>query len=426
MTGRRGDGAVAGSEMRESLWRNGDFLKLWGGETLSQVGSQITAVALPLTAIFTLGAGPAEVGLLATANYAPILVVSLFAGSWLDRHRHRRRPAMITAHAGRAVLLALVPTLYAMDLLTMANLLAIAFAVGAMTAFFDVAYVTYVPQLVTRDQLVDANAKLESTYSISNIGGPGLAGVLVQTLTAPFAILVDVVTYVIAGILGLRIRHVETPPDPSGSRLSPFAAIKDGVAATLRHPILRPVVLVSACFNLCVPVIITLFLLYGVRDLGLPASTLGLLLAAGAVGALAGTVVASRVARRIGIGRTMVWSMMLCTVSMALIPAAGGPTVALILTLIVGLGLRGLGLGIFNVYSLAVRAMVIPADMLGRVTATYRFMSNGTLPLGGVLAGVLGTVLGVRTAIVVGVAFVIACSVMFMVSGVRRFTAPAS
>jgi MFS family permease len=393
---------------RESLWRNGDFLKLWGGETLSQVGSQVTMIALPLTAILVLDAGPVEVGLLATAGYAPILVVSLFAGSWLDRHR--RRPAMIAAHAGRAVLLALVPLLYVLDLLAMAPLLAIAFAVGALTAFFDIAYITYVPQLVTRDQLVDANAKLESTYTIAEVGGPGIGGVLVQTLTAPVAILADVVTYVLAGILGARIKHVETPPAGPTSRV----AIKDGILATLRHPVLRPVVLQSAAFNLFVPAIITLFLLYGVRELGLPAGVLGLILATGAVGGLAGTIVARRIALRLGVGPTMVWSMLLSGVALVAIPAASGPTV-----LVIGLVLHGFGLAVFNVHSLSVRAMVIPSDMLGRVTATYRFISNGTLPLAGVLAGALGAGLGVRPAMAVAAVALVVCCVLFVASGAR-------
>lgn len=409
------------AEAAAGLWRNGDFMKLWGGETLSQVGTQITAVAMPLTAILTLHAGPGEVGLLATANYAPILVVSLFAGSWLDTHR--RRPAMIAAHAGRAALLVLVPVLAGLGLLTLPLLVAIALCVGAMSAFFDVAYVTYVPQLVHRRQLVDANAKLEATYSVAAIGGPGLGGLLVQALTAPLAILADVASYLVAGALALRMRHAETPPSP-GARTSPLPAIVKGAATTLRHPVLRPVVLQSACYNLFAPVIITLFLLYGVRVLGLSSGVLGLLLATGSAGGLVGTVLAGRIAARFGTGRTMAGSMLLCAVSTVLVPAAGGPTGVLVVLLVTGLVLRGLGLAVFNVHSLGVRAMVISSDTLGRVTATYRFISNGTLPLGGVLAGVLGAVFGVRDAMFIGVASLVACSIGFVFSGIRGFTAP--
>lgn len=403
----------------DSLWKNSDFMNLWGGETLSQIGTRITAVALPLTAIISLNASPGEIGLLGAVQYAPILLVSLFAGVWLDRHRHR--PALIITHLGRAALLSLIPILYIADMLTMTLVFAIAFAVGMLTAFFDVAYVSYLPELVPKSKLVEGNAKLEATYSMSAVGGAGLGGALVQMLTAPFAIFANVITYIIAGLLSIRIKHQASskPRDTSGP--SPWAALKEGVMTTLSHPILRPILLQSACFNLFAQTVFTLFLLHGVRNLHLSAGTLGVILATGSLGGLAGTIIARQVAQKFGTGPTIVWSIVLGVVPLGLIPAAAGSKPFVILALVIGLMLHGVGLAVFNVHLLSVRAMLISSDALGRVTGTWRFISNGTLPLGGLLAGLLAEVYGVRTAMFISIAALTGCCIFFVLSRVRRF-----
>jgi MFS family permease len=407
----------------DGLRLNADFMNLWGGETLSQVGSQISQVALPLLAIVVLDAGARTVGLLATAQYAPILLISLFAGFWLDNHR--RRPALVAANLGRAVLLGLVPALYLLDMLTLPLLFGIVFGAGLLTAFYDVAYVTYLPQLVSRKSLVEANARLEATYSIAEVGGPGLGGILVQTITAPLAILVDAATYLVAAVLSMRIRHREPRPRQSSDQPSLWRAIRDGMAITLRHPVLRPMVIQSALFNLFGVAVLTLFLLYGVRNLQLAASTLGILLAIGSIGGVLGAVVAGRAARRFGTGRTMVWSMALGSVSLILIPTASGAKPTAVLLLTAGLVLHGLGLAVFNVHSLSARAMIIQPDMMGRATAAYRFISNGTLPLGGLLAAFLGQAVGVRAAMTISVVLLTLCCAVFLFSGVRTFEASA-
>ncbi len=403
----------------DGLWRNADFTKLWGGETLSQIGGQITQLALPFTAIIALHAGPRAVGLLITAQWAPILLFSLLAGLWLDNRR--RRPALIAANLGRALLLGLVPALYLLGLLTMPLLVLIVFAAGLLTALFDIAYVTYLPQLVSRRRLVEANAKLEATYSIAEVGGPGLGGVLVQTITAPMAIVVDAATYLIAGILCIRITHTEPPPQPGSERASLWLEIRKGLAVILGHPILRPMVVQSACFNLFEQAILTMFLLYGARNLRLSSSTIGILLSIGSVGGILGTVVARRAAQRFGTGQAMVWSMALGSVSLGLIPAAGGAKPTMISLLAAGLVLHGLGIALFNVHSLSVRAMLIPSDMFGRATAAYRSISNGTVPLSGLFAGFLGQALGVRAEMTISAVFLSVCCTVFMFSRVRRF-----
>jgi MFS family permease len=412
--------AATGDGAPERLWHNRDFVKLWSGETFSQFGNQITIVVLPLIAVITLDAGADAVGLLAATQYAPILLVSLFAGIWLDNHR--RRPVLVASYLGRALLLALIPVLYVMDLLTLAPLFVIAFAAGLCTAVSDVAYISYLPQLVTRRQLVSANARIETSYSVAEIGGPALGGVLAQALTAPVAVLSSVIGNLIASVLNLRIRHAESPPRPAGERETPWTSIRHGMRATLAHPIFRPLVLQAAAFNLFATVVVALFLLYGVRFLHLPSSTLGIILSTASVGGLVGTIVAARVANRLGMGRTLVLSMVVASLPLGLVPATSGTGSLVVITLVAGLWLHGLGQGIFNVHTLSIRALLSPPETLGRVTATYRFISTGTLPLGGLLAAGLGATVGARAAMAISVGLLTACCALFALTTVRRFT----
>lgn len=404
-------------EARENLWRNGDFLKLWTGETVSQIGSQITVLALPLTAIITLGATPLQLGLLTAAQFAPIFIITPFAGVWLDTHRNR--PILIAANLGRAALFVLVPLLFAVHMLTMGLLYAVAFLVGLLTASFDVAYVVYLPTLVTRGRLVEANAKLEATYSLSEVAGPGLGGVLVQAVTAPFALLTNAASYLLAA---LSVAWIKRPEPPSRRRSRPasiWADIGQGLVFVVRHPLLSPMALQSASFNLFHQAILTLYVLYGVRNLHLSPGLLGLVLATGSLGGLTGTTVAARAARTFGLGRTIVGSMLLASTALVLIPAAGGTRTTAISTLLAGLILYGMGLAVFNVHSLSLRAAIVPRELLGRVTASYRLISNGAIPLGGLLGGLLGALFGVRGAMVVAVVPLIVSSVLFAGTRIR-------
>lgn len=405
-------------EDRSGLSFDRDFLKLWGGETISQVGSQITILALPLTAIISLKASPQEVGMLTAAQFAPFLLVTLFAGVWLDSHR--RRMALVVTSLGRAALLGLIPLLYLLDALTMPSLYLIAFVTGLLTAVADVAYLVYLPSLVSREELVQANSRLEATYSISQVGGPGLGGILVQAFTAPLAILADALSYLVAAVSFARIRRPEPHPSPAQPRHSTAGAIKQGLATTLRDPLLRPLVLQAGWFNLFEQALMTLYLLYGVRSLELSAGVLGLILATGSVGALAGSVLARWAGERFGVGPTIVGSMALTSAATALLPAAGGSAVAASLVLVTGFLLYGVGLAIFNVHSLTLRTHVVTPALLARVTATYRFVAYGTIPLGALLGGFLAEQTGIRTAMVIAVAALVAGAALFACSTVRR------
>jgi MFS family permease len=401
-----------------NLWRNGDFLRLWTGETVSQVGSQISLIALPLTAIITLNATPQQVGLLTAAQFAPVFVATLFAGVWLDTHR--RRPVLLATNLGRMLLLAAVPALYLLDRLDLTLLYLIAFLVGLLTAVFDVAYVVYLPSLVHQRQLVEANAKLEATYSVSQVGGPAVGGALVQAVTAPIAVVVDAVSYLLAALSIGGIRRPEPVPSADRPRRGVVAEIRQGFSATLADPPIRALVAESAWFNLGEQVVLTLYLLYGVRELHLSPGLLGALLGIGSAGAVVGTLVAGWAGRTFGIGPTLVGSMLLGSAALALVPAAHGSRTQAVTLLAVGLTVYGLGLAVFNVHNLSLRAALIPPELFARVTATYRFISFGAIPVGGLAAGFLGGALGVRAAMAVAVAALVAGAAVFATSRIRR------
>lgn len=413
---------AAPPEPSGSLWRHRDFTLLWSGETLSQVGGQITELVLPLTAILLLHAQAGTVGLLATCFTAPVLG-AVFVGTWVDRHRTRR--VMTTVHLLRAGLICLVPLAYLAGWLNLGVLVFVALTVGSLTALFNVIYISYLPTLVTREQMVEANARLEATYSISQIGGPGLAGILIQVLMAPLALLVNAVTYATAALFSSRIRTRDARPEPATEAATTWQGIRDGVRLIMHDPVLRPLVLVSTAFNLFGGCVYVLLPLFGTRDLGLTPGLIGGVIAVGSVGGLTGVLLASRTARWWGAGRAMVWSMAFCAVALALVPAAGGSVPVAVAFLGAGLVLNGVGLSIFNVQSLAARALRIPHDRLGTVTGAFQTLSMGALPASGLLAAGLGSLAGVRTALVVCVVVLVLACVGFVFSRARRFTVDA-
>jgi MFS family permease len=409
---------------RSAFWLNVDFLKLWGGETLSQIGTQVTVLALPLTAIITLHARPQQVGFLTAAQFAPWLIVTLFVGVWLDTHR--RRPALLVANAGRFVLLGLIPLLDVLGGLSMPTLYVLAFLAGTLSAVFDVAYLVYLPSLVGKDELVQANARLESSYSVALIAGPGLGGALVQAFTAPFAILANAISYGIGALTVAWIRRPEPDPPRRVHETSMLAEIKHGLATTFRDPVLRALVLVSAWFNLFEQATLTLTLLYGVRRLDLPSGLLGAILATGAVGGVLGAVLAARIGRRLGVGRTLAFAIPLSSLGLVLVPVAHGSKAVAGAILVAAFLVYGFGSSAFNVHSVSIRVTIPPPELLARVMATYRFVMFGTIPLGALLGGFLGGELGLRRALVIVVAASVAGSVVFALGRIRKLTTPAA
>ena len=403
---------------RSSLWRHRPYLLLWLAETISQTGAQISLVAVPLTAITTLHAGPTEVGLLTALQYAPVFLITLVAGAWLDQHR--RRPVLIVTNLARFLLIMLIPVSYLTDLLSLGLLYLVTFSVGLLTAVSDVAYLVYLPTLVSREQLIEANAKLEGVYSVAQIGGPGLGGVLVQLAAAPLALVANAGTYLLAALTFLGIRTPEAVERPERKSRPMRAEIADGLRAILGHRVLRLLAVQGAVYNLFEQIVLTLYLLFGVRDLRLGAGALGVILTTASVGGLVGALVARRAAAAFGTGRCIVGSMVVAAAGLVVVPLAPATPVLAIVVLITGFVVYGFGLGIFNVHSLSVRTALAPPGLLGRITATFRLIIYSTLPIAALLAGVLGNLVGIRAAIMLGAGPLLVLSILFWFSPVRH------
>ena len=382
---------------RSGLWRHPDFLKLWAGETISLFGSQITTLALPLTAVLLLDVTPEEMGLLMALSFAPFLLVTLFAGVWLDQRRKRR--VMVGANFGRATLLLLVPLLAAADVLRFGHLAVIVLLMGALNILFELAYQSYVPALLDRDQLQDGNSKLFASASVAEIGGPGVAGALIELLTAPFALVVDAFTFLLAGFSAVLIRKPEPDPAPPARRDSVWTQIRGGLRLTLGNVYLRAFVGEAATYNFFNQALLTLFILYATDTLGLTPGTLGLIFAVGSVGSLLGSLITVRVARRFGIGRTMAAGAAISSVMPVLIPLAGG--VLLLPTLLLAFFVTYFGIALTNVHTFSIRQALVPDHLRARMNASYRFVSWGVIPIASLLSGQLAGAIGVRSTLFV-------------------------
>lgn len=382
-----------------SLWRHRDFMLLWGGETVSQAGTQVSMLALPLVAVTALAVTPFQMGLLASAETLAFLLVGLPAGAWLDRTH--RRPVMLIADVTRGVLLLSVPLAWWAGVLTFAQLTVVALLVGLATVFFDVAYQSYLPSLVGRAVLVEGNGKLESTRSLAQIGGPALGGGLVQLLGATTAVVVDSISYFVSALALGAIRRREPEPEPvEHPRL--HSQIAEGLRFVLRHPLLRPITACTGTSNFFSGVTVAVEMIFMVRVLGLPAATIGLLLTAGGIGGVLGAVTTLWWTRRVGQART-IWLVGLLTFPAALLVPLAEPGWRISLIFVSGLFV-GYGVVVYNVAQVSFRQAITPDRLLGRMNASVRFLVWGTLPLGGFVGGVLGEWIGIRETLWVAAA----------------------
>jgi len=391
---------TARSKTDRGLWRDPDFLKLWGSETISLFGSSVTTLALPFTAVQLLSATPQQMGYLGAARFLPFLLLSLPLGVWVDRHR--RRPLLVLANLGRAVLLALIPLCTLFSWLRMDLIYAIAFCVGMLDALFQLSYASYLPGLVGQDHLVDANSKLQASASVAEIAGPGLAGVFVSWLGAPIAIAVDAASYLLS-VLGIGgIRSVEGAPVSSLKKANLVAEIMEGLQMIFRQPMLRLMALEAATFNGASQALSTLLVIYATRDLHLSAGRIGLIFSAAGVGALIGSLLAGPLARRIGFGRALVNMAALACLPPLLVPAAQSLPGFTLPVLMASYFFEGIGLAASSIHFLSLRQALTPAHLLGRMMASYRTLTYGILPLGALLFGFLGERLGVHAALWLG------------------------
>jgi MFS family permease len=378
----------------QPLAHQSGFRALWAGQTVSQLGSQVTALAFPLTAALTLHAGPGAMALLGAAGTLPTLLFGLPAGVWVDRLA--RRPLLIGADLARAGLLGSVPLAALLGRLSLAQLYVVAFLAGVCTLIFDVAYHAILPALVPREQLVDGNSKLELSRSAAEIAGPGLAGGLARAMTAPGAIAVDAVSF-IASAYSLR-RLPKLAHEAHAERAAPvlWRDLGEGLRVIRGQPVLRALTAGVATLALANAMLETVLLLYLARELGFGAGTLGIVFAAGNVGFLAGALLPARLARRIGVGPSIATGLALAAGSDLLVPLAQGPRFTVIALLLLALFGFGLGRTVFSVHQVSLRQQLTPDALLGRINATVLALTAGLAPLGALLGGALGATLGLR------------------------------
>ena len=372
------------------LLRQQLFRRYWIGQTISLFGDQVTLIALPLTAVLVLDAGPAQMGYLVAAELAPNLLFSLHAGAWIDR-RGRRREAMIATDLGRAALIATIPIAYAADALSMEHLYVVAFLAGTLTVVFSVASASLFTTLVRRDEYVEASSLLYGSRAFSFVAGPTVGGAIVQVFKAPVALVIDAVSYVVSAafLASIRPREAEIDEAEGGHVLAGLRYIR-------RTPVILAALGATATINFFNFMFWALFVLFVTRTLGVEPGALGLLLGAAAVGGLIGAVIAGRVSRRMGIGPAFVFGCVLFTVPLVLVPLADGPHRVVLAMLFAAEFLSGLGVMILDIAAGSIFAAQIPEQLRARVSGAYGFVNNGIRPLGSLAGGALGTWIGLR------------------------------
>jgi MFS family permease len=416
-----------------SLWRHPEFLKLWLGRTVSSFGSQVSRLAVPLAAATVLGATPAQMGLLQAAGTAPPLVFGLVAGMWVDRVR--RRPILVAADLGRAVLLGAVPVLAVLGLLRMEHLIAVTLLAGILTLFFDVASTSFIPSFLSDAQLVDGNSKLTASTSVAQVAGPSLGGTLISVLTAPIAVGVDACTFLLSAACHASLRVAEPVPAPSpapgaGSRRGAWregwGEVLEGLRVVRGNAYMRTCAGTAGVFNFFAGICLAVYVLYATRELGVGAPLLGLLYAIGGIGGILGAVAAAPLMRRAGFGGATVGAA--CVVGVGWLPAAfagappGGPA-GVIPLLALAHFLRGVGQTVYGINSVSLRQAAVPDHLQGRVAGTLRVIFLGTAPLGSLAGGLLGERIGLWPTLTIGAAGALLGTLWMALSPVRRLDA---
>jgi MFS family permease len=400
--------------MRSDLWRDRGFVHLWAANGISQLGTQVNLLALPLAALLVLHAGTLATALLRSFAILPFLLFSLPAGVWVDRLR--RRPLMIAADVGRALAVASIPVAYWLGHLTMVQLYAVAGVHGLLSVVFDVSYLSFLPTLVGRKHLGEANTKLLGTQSVAQLAGPTLAGGLVAAAGAPAALLADAVSFALSGALVTRIRGRE--PKPEATETHARQELLEGLRYVFTQPYLRTLTTWYSIANLFTSALFALMIVYFVRGLHLGAATIGILMALVNVGFITGAFVNAPLVRRFGIGPMIAYSSLVSPLLLLTIPAA--PPSHPIPVLVVG-GLAGTFVGFFaNVNQLTLRQSITPHRLQGRMNSVVRFMYWGTMPLGAALGGVVAESIGLRETLFISAACAAVTGIPVALSPIRK------
>ena len=381
-----------------ALWSRRDFLKLWTGQSISEFGSQVSQLAIPWVALVTLNATAFEVASLGTVEFLPFVLFTLPAGVLVDRLR--RRSVLIVGDLGRALLLSSIPIAYATHHLTLAQLYVVGFLVGIHTVFFDVAYQSYLPEIVDREALIEGNSKLNITSSGAQLAGPGAAGGLIALATAPYAILVDALSFVVSGGFTVWIRARAEEPEEPVVRRHLMVELWEGLSYVLRHRLLFPQAMSTGVSNFFSNVLFAIIIVYAHRTLGMSSGLIGLSFSLSAVGWMIGASQADRFRRWFGVGGATILGAALSGPGALLI--AFTPKSMPVPFLVAGGAIMGFGAVVYNIQQVSLRQAICPPRLQGRMNASMRFLVWGTMPIGSLTGGAIATAAGLRTALFVG------------------------
>lgn len=401
-------------------WRNPDFVKLWLGQTVSLFGSQVTLVALPLIATLALHAGAAQLGALRALQTLPFLLLGLGAGVLIDRVR--RRPVLVAADLGRALLLGTIPLSWAFDLLDLRHLFIVAPLVGTLRLGFNVAYSAYLPALLPRGQLVEGNSKLGLSAAVAETAGPSLAGVLVGLIAAPVALAVDAASFLISAVAVGLIRAPEPPPVREMERRI-WSDMREGLLTIGREPILRTTAASSSLLNLFFQAIHAIFVLFAIDELGLSPALFGAILTASSLGSLLGALLVPPLTARLGPGPALLIATGCYAVGALTIPLAMGGRWQATGILLVAWSLIGIGNGLGNIVGTSLTQLLAPAHLLGRVTATGMTIGWGAAPLGALVGGIAGQTIGLRPTLALAALGILATLLWLLTSPLRTMRA---
>ncbi len=395
---------------RRRLINDPGFLRLWAGETISHLGSSFSGLAMPIVAIQLLNAGPMEIALINLADFLPFLLFGLLIGALVDRLP--RRGILIVGDLGRALLLLTIPIAFALDALSIPQLVVVGFLLGTLTVFFDVAYQAYLPSLIPKEDLVDGNSKLELSRSAAGLLGPSLAGALIAIVKAPAAVIIDAISFALSAlfIFSIKPKHenvAELNDSAAPPASTPRASLRSDIVAGLRyvfgHPTLRTIGGATATSNLFGGIAGTVQMLFAYNVLGLSVAYVGFAATLGSAGGLLSAVFADRISKRLGVGRTIVLTIPL-----------GGPMLAALAfcqpgndvlnAVVFGGGFFAMAASgtLYNINQVSLRQALTPPEMSGRMNATMRWFVWGTIPIGALLGGIIGTNLGLREALIIG------------------------
>jgi MFS family permease len=380
------------------LFRHHDFRQLFIGDTISQVGTQLTMLAMPVLAVRVLHADEFQMGLLGTFEFLAFLVIGLPSGAWVDRWRKQR--VLIANDVIRAVALASLPLAWALDALTLIQMFLVALVIGVCTVFFDVAYQSYLPEIVEPEHIGEGNAKLQASESVARIGGPAVAGGLIKLMGAPLTIALDALSFLGSALFVRRIRHEDTPP-PREDRRPLVVEIREGLAFVLKNPLLWRITACTSASNFFSSMTGVLLVFFVLNDLGLDPGHIGIAMGIGSVGGLVGALATPRINRLVGEGRTIPLTSVLWIPAGALMPLAGEgvpPMVALTLSSLV----TSFIVVVYNITQVSFRQRLCPRPLLGRMNASIRFIVWGTMPIGSFVGGLLGEALGARNVFWIG------------------------